>query len=184
MNPALLNKNETEFFTWDGKVMVIHHQMIHTFDEAPLEALTMLRDALDNDKRATDGLALMNITNPVEQLRMYAACRYGSFNDQADFGNWKSTDDELIDCPMKYSCKGFGLVCKKRFSVEGEKLSSREVEVGLQLARGLSVDQIATASFVEPITIHSTLLHLKQKLNLPSRTAVAIFFTRNMINAL
>jgi len=183
MNPAMINPASTEFFTWNGEVMLIHNQTINRFDEAPLPVLDMLRKALENDKRAMDGMQLMGIHNPIEQLRTYAACRYGSLNDNADFGP-QSKDDEMISCDKKHTCKGYGLICKKKFSVHGEMLSSREVEVGCELAKGFTIEQIALSKFVAPITIHSTLLHLKQKLNLSCRSAVASYFTRNMMNIL
>jgi DNA-binding CsgD family transcriptional regulator len=182
MNPAMINTN-TEFFTWQGEVMVIHGRTVYNFNDAPLSAIDLLADALENDKRAHDGLTLMGIHEPVERLRKYAACRYGALNDNADFGT-SAKDDEMINCQNKHICKGYGLVCRKKFSVHGEKLSAREVEVGCEVAKGFTVEQIATSMFVAPITIHSTLLHIKQKLNLPSRAAVSSFFTRNMMNTL
>lgn len=177
MNPAIINSQNTEFFTWENQVKVIHHQTIYDFDEAPLSAIDLLSDALENDTRAQDGLTLMGIHNPVERLRTYASCRYGALNDTPDFGS-TSKDDEMINCNCKHTCKGYGLVCRKKFSFHGEKLSSREVEVGFEIAKGLTVEQIALAKFVAPITIHSTLLHIKQKLQLSNRSAVASFFTR------
>lgn len=176
MNPALIDSCKTEFFTWQHHVKVIHHQTIYDFDEAPISAIDLLADALENDTRAQDGLTLMGIHNPIERLRTYASCRYGALNSSADFGG-KSTDDEMISCPLKHTCKGYGLVCRKKFAVHGEKLSAREVEVGFEIAKGMSVEQIAEAKFVTPITIHTTLLHIKQKLQLSNRSAVASFFT-------
>jgi DNA-binding NarL/FixJ family response regulator len=128
-------------------------------------------------------MKLLKIHKPVEQLRMYAACRYGSLNENADFGP-ASSDDEMISCSQKHTCKGFGLICKKKFKVNGEMLSAREVEVGCEIAKGFTVEQIAMAKFVAPITIHSTLLHIKQKLNLTCRASVATYFTRNFMNIL
>lgn len=183
MNPAMVNNSNTEFFTWMGKVMVIHRMTVYDFDDAPLSAIDLLSDALENDNKAQDGLTMMGIHNPVERLRKYAACRYGALNDNADFGEG-AKDDEMINCPFRHECKGYGLVCLKKFSVHGETLSSREVEVGCEIAKGFTVEQIALSKYVAPITIHSTLLHIKQKLNLTSRAAVASFFTRNMMNTL
>jgi len=181
MNPAMINPKSTEFFTWKGEVQVIHNQTIHSFDEAPLPAIDLLAKALENDIKAIDGLTLMGIHKPVERLRKYAACRYGSLNESADFGD-NGKDDELISCSHRHQCKGFGLVCRKKFAVSGEKLSAREVEIGFEIAKGHSVEQIAEDLFVSLITIHSTLLHIKQKLNLSCRSAVASYFTRNMMN--
>lgn len=183
MNPAMINKENTEFFTWMGEVKVIHGRTVYDFNDAPLSALDLLADALESDQKAQDGLTLMGIHEPVERLRKYASCRYGDLNDSADFGSG-SKDDEMINCQLKHTCKGYGLVCRKKFSVHGESLSAREVEVGYEIAKGLTVEQIAISKFVTPITIHSTLLHIKQKLNLPSRAAVSSFFTRNMMNSL
>lgn|GEM_PF-6549507 len=183
MNPAMIDTKSTEFFTWMGEVKVIHGRTVYDFNDAPLSAIDLLADALENDRKAQDGLTLMGIHEPVERLKRYAACRYGSLNENADFGTC-AKDDEMINCKMKYSCKGYGLVCRKKFSVQGESLSAREVEVGCEIAKGFTVEQIAIAKFVTPITIHSTLLHIKQKLNLPSRNAIASYFTRNMMNTL
>lgn len=183
MNSAIVNASATEFFTWNGKVMLIHNQTIHTFDEAPLAALDLLREALENDKRAMDGMSLLNITNPIEQLRTYAACRYGSMGEKADFGE-KHQEDSIVNCALKNTCKGYGLICKKKFHLSGENLTAREIEVGCEIAKGKTVEQIATSRFVEPITIHSTLLHIKQKLGLKNHSGIANFFTRNMCNIL
>ena len=176
MNPALINPKHTEFFTWQDHVKVIHNATVYDFDHAPLTAIDLLAEALENDRRAQDGLTLMGIHNPVERLRQYAKCRYGNLNDSSDFGS-KTTDDEMINCQHRHTCKGSGLVCRKKFTVHGEKLSAREVEVGFEIARGLTAKDVADAKCVSEITIQTTLLHIKQKLNLPSRHAIAAFFT-------
>lgn len=112
MNPAIYDHTKTEFFTWQGQLMVIHQGTIHTFEESPVSALDILRDDLENNQRAIDGLQLLGITNPVEQLRKYATCRYGSLDEHADFGS-TSTTDEMINCEHKYTCKAAGLICKR-----------------------------------------------------------------------
>lgn len=183
MNPSLIESECTKFFTWKDQVKVIYKQKIYDFEEAPIAAIDLLADALENDTRAQDGLTLIGIHEPVERLRQFAACRYGSLGDHADFGEGK-TDDVFINCESKHTCKGYGLLCKKKFSVSGEFLSAREIEIGCEIAKGKSVEQIADLKFVSAITIHSTLLHIKQKLNLPSRAAIASYFTRNMLNTL
>ena len=88
----------------------------------------------------------------------------------------------MINCDHRHACKGYGLVCKKKFAIQGEKLSAREVEIGCEISKGQTVEAIADALFVAPITIHSTLLHIKQKLNLSCRASVASYFTRNFSN--
>lgn len=182
MNPAMIDTKSTEFFTWMGEVKVIHGRTVYDFNDAPLSAIDLLADALENDRKAQDGLTLMGIHEPVERLKRYAACRYGALNDNADFGEG-AKDDEMINCPFRHECKGYGLVCRKKFSVHGETLSSREVEVGCEIAKGFTVEQIALSKYVAPITIHSTLLHIKQKLRLNNRAAVASFFALNFYNS-
>lgn len=179
MNPAMIDSTKTEFFLYKGELRLIHKGKINKFEDAPLSALDLLRTALDNDPKAQQGLILLGITDPVAQLKKYAECRYGSLDDVADFGS-KNSDDEMIDCPNKFSCKAYGLICKRKFCIKGETLSTREVHFGWLYSTGLKVEEIAKQLFIEPITVWSTLLNVKIKLQLPNLVAVAVFFKTNM----
>lgn len=179
MNPAMIDPHKTEFFLYKGALRLIHKGKMSRFEDAPLSALDLLQTALDNDPKAQQGLILLGITEPIAQLRKYAECRYGSLDEVADFGS-KNTDDEMIDCPNKFSCKAYGLVCKRKFSIKGETLSSREVNIGRLYSTGKKVEDIAKDLFIEPITVWSTLLNIKIKLQLPNHIAVAGFFQRNI----
>lgn len=183
MNPAIIDKTKTEFFTWKDELKVIYQGSIYDFNHAPLGAIDLLRDDLENNPRALDGLQLLGITDPVEQLRKYASCRYGSLNDKADFGE-KTPDEEMFICDKQNTCRAAGLICRRKFATKGETMTRREVEIGYAISTGQTVEQIAEALFVAPITIHSTLLHIKQKLNLLNYAGIASHFTRNFLNVI
>jgi DNA-binding CsgD family transcriptional regulator len=182
MNPALIDRSKTEFFRTNGEVFCIYKQQVIAFEDAPILAIDLLADALENDLKAQDGLTLMGITKPIDRLKRYAECRFGALDQVADFSNDKISDkDELIDCPNRFTCKGCGLVCKRKFATQGDSLSAREVQIGYMLAKGLDTETIAKELFIEPISVRSTLLNTKQKLGLANNYALVNYFTQNNI---
>lgn len=181
MNPAMINTNLTEFFSHMNDVYVIHKGTTFKFINAPLTAIDILAEALENDQLAQDGLTLMGITKPIDRLKTYAQCRFGALDEFADFGSQKSSSDELINCEKKRACKGCGLVCKKKFSVAGETLSSREIQIAYLLAEGNDTEKIARLLYIEPITVRSTLLNIKAKLGILNNYSLVSYFIKTNI---
>lgn len=60
-----------------------------------------------------------------------------------------------------------------------EKLSAREFEVFVQLARGLSVAQISEALKVSPSTVGTHLYNIKQKLGLSNQAEITLLAVRH-----
>lgn len=180
MNPAMINTKLTEFFSHMNDVYVIHEGTTFKFINAPLAAIEILAEALENDQLAKDGLTLMGITKSIDRLKAYAQCRFGALDEFADFGQ-KGSSDELINCDKKRTCKGCGLVCKKKFSVAGETLSSREIQIAYLLAEGNDTEKIARLLFIEPITVRSTLLNIKAKLGILNNYSLVSYFIKNNI---
>jgi DNA-binding NarL/FixJ family response regulator len=94
--------------------------------------------------------------------------------------------EELLECVRTVirggTCIPPALVQKLAASVQGERLSSRELDVLMLLARGNSNKDIASALFISETTVKGHLRNIFEKLNVLSRTeAIAAALRRGLV---
>lgn len=124
----------------EDRLMVIKEGRVRDFEELPEKDLQFLDEIIDQEIDVKNILESWANTRP-EQRRKFAECRFGGLNFQADFKNNVASPDSY-DCPLKGTCKGFGIVCKP-IEYNGVSLNSQDTEAIKLLTSSLKNTVIA-----------------------------------------
>jgi len=170
---SILNANSLEYFTDNGQVFFIKDKYIHPFDDLSCSDATALRIDMESQPEVVTAIENV-IPDPVEQLRQYAACRYGKLNNTPDFVNGKRFEIEATatDCrdTCRFNCK---LCATKPTAIYGNP-TKKEIEVA-KLLPGRSDKEIAQVLQVSPNTVITHLSRLREKTGLHNRSGLMMW---------
>jgi DNA-binding CsgD family transcriptional regulator len=159
-----------EFLANNGEVYCIENGSMVPFSETSLQKLTLLRNDLERHPGAIQALELLNITDPLAQLRQYAACMFGELNNSPDFlAHRRNPDDEefvQLHCSVK-NCPYKGKLCNL-LHIMNFKLSEREVQVLRLKSQFKTPEQIADDLGIALNTVRVHIQKLLQKFGFSS----------------
>lgn len=176
MNPnPSLTSNSIEFFENSDKLYALQNGQ--TFcEDLPISILDVLSVDLESNPRAQLGLDKLGITDPIERLKKFAKCRYGSWNLQPDFDkNGKCTDVEVHECNKRTACPGCGLVCHSKYTAKFGSITTAEVETAKLIALGLTDNEIAEHLFIGVHAIHMRVKNMISKFDFRNRVQLAVW---------
>jgi DNA-binding CsgD family transcriptional regulator len=177
--PAGLTDAKVEFFVMNGEVQFIQDGAIHLFDEITLDQAAGLRRELESDAKAVIGLELLEIKDPIEQLKQYVFCRFGDFDKQADVNEDGITKAEYWDCGHR-PCLADGFLCKFP-EVKHGRLTPHDVKIIRMVARDLTNQQIAAELNISVHTVNKECQQIAHKIGGFSKSIIAFFAGQNNI---
>jgi DNA-binding CsgD family transcriptional regulator len=165
--------NNIEFFVKDGEPVFLQGGTMHDFGELDIEEAENLRQLLDQDKKALRGLALLEISNPIEQLKKFVICRFGTFDMTPDIA-----DDEIHyeywDCGCRNICPAEGILCLAP-QVHLGKLTPHELKLIGLIRSDIPNKQIADIMHVSVHTVNRECSHIAGKIGCVTKTGIAAF---------
>lgn len=150
------------------------------FKDWPISLLDILREEIDKDPRIEVKMAELGIIKPIEQLRMFAACRFGgAFDDVADIDKDNNLSPEYPHC-LNVDCKGRNIICKIPAGKFGE-MTPRELDIIRLVGEDLADKQIADRLGISPNTVAIHRTNIERKLGCASKVGIAIWGIQNRI---
>ncbi len=159
-----------EYFLHEDELLMICNGSIRRFDE--VQDHNDLKAALDADPAAQTLLRKWFGDDERAVLRKFAACRYGGLNKTPDFGADEALHD-YIDCPIRDTCAGNGVVCKAPV-LNGGQLDNTELQLMRMLASDLKNTAIADELDMPLGSLNVTRTKLYEKLNIHTKQQLAL----------
>ena len=175
--PAGLADDRVEFFVMNGEVQFIQGDKIHLFSEITIELATRLRQEIDSDQKIIKGLEILGITDPIEQLKQFAFCRYGELDIMPDIIFDGESTPEYWNCG-KRPCPADGLICKLP-EVKNGKLTRNDAELVRIISKDYPNKIIAELRNKSVHTINRQCTNLQHKIGCFSSKGIASFAGRN-----
>ena len=177
--PAAFKKDNIEIFVLNGEEVFCENGQMRPFNELPSDKATQLRQELENDPRAIRGLSMLGITNPIEQLRHYAFCRFGDFDKVADTDEDGETVTEYWNCGRR-PCAADGFLCKLP-EVPNGRLTPHDGKIIRVISADLPNKQIADRMGTSLHTVNTQCKNIARKIGVQTKTGIAAFAGRNNI---
>jgi DNA-binding CsgD family transcriptional regulator len=171
----MTDKNTVEFYVDDNRLYYITGGVEYAFSDITVDIANMIRR--DMESNGSDiVLEKHGVTDYMDQLRIYATCRYGALNMLPDFVNGKSVDSEFYCCSTK-NCRFGQKLCK--MSAQYGDLTRQEQIIGHLVAEDKSDKIIADQVGISVNTVHTHITHLLGKIGAFSRVGIATYFSKH-----
>lgn len=171
INPAILGHG-VEFFVSSDELFAIVNGHTYTWHECPGWVKQELALELEADAHALAALTNWGLEGDA-QLRQFAVCRKGSFNQTPDLG--EHPDSEYYDCGNRGKCPYEGKICQTIKLSEGMVIGFREIQVLRLIIAGLLDKEIACKMDISVNTVTTHVQNLLNKTNQHTRTALAVW---------
>lgn len=118
---------EIFFHREEKKLKAIVNGSVKDFSAVSAEKKQFLNRIIENDSHLAEVLGTMFPGSAQAQIEKLAVCRFGGLNFHADFcGTTQSHNHDIIDCDIRSTCPGSGIICKN-LSYQGEELTQTDV---------------------------------------------------------
>jgi len=175
MEATLFTPGAIEYFAVDGEVFFIKNKEIHPFADLPCGDALALRRDLESCNIVLKAIEKY-ITDPVEQLKQFAACRYGKLNETPDFINGRTNDCETQCNSCAATCRFEHKLCVRPNAKYGQP-TNREIEIA-KLVAGNTNKEIANRLNISVNTVVTHIAHLLEKIGCHERTSI-VSWTHN-----
>jgi DNA-binding CsgD family transcriptional regulator len=168
-----------EFYEDNGEVKFLNKSGEHLFEELPISILDILRADLDAHPKARVAMEnRLGITNPLFQLKQWAVCNFGNFDNKADLTDDGIIIHEHVNCPQRGTCKFEGIICLPLL-VENGTLTPREIQVIKLIAKDLLDKQIADmlGMALNTMSVHRT--KIEKKIGCHSKAGITAYAYQN-----
>lgn len=162
-----------EFFLMNGEIQFIQDGVHYSFAEMDVAVAAKLREIMDNDPKVINGLQILGITNPIEQIKQFIFCRFGEFDKVADITDEGVVNTEYWECGNR-PCPADGLLCRLP-AVPNGKLTRHEADLIRDVAADASSKIIADRLGRSQDTINTQLKTIRRKLGVLTPAGVASF---------
>lgn len=118
---------EIFFHPEEQKLKAIVDGSVKDFSSLPSTKKQFLNRIIETDVHLAEVLGTMFPHNRNAQVEKLAKCRFGGLNFQADYcGVTHSQNHDIIDCSIRSTCPGSGIVCKN-LKYQEEELTQTDV---------------------------------------------------------
>jgi DNA-binding CsgD family transcriptional regulator len=180
MEATLFTPGAVEYYAIDGKVGFVKNREFHPFSDLPCSDALALRRDMETDPLVCKALEKEFPADPIKQLRQYAACRYGRFNETPDFVNGRANDCETPIPNCLANCRFTHKICSHTDAKYG-KLTPRETDV-IRLVPGRTNKEIANFMGVSVNTVITFVSRIMQKLGCHERSSLVLYaISHNLI---
>jgi len=176
--PAGILDANYEFFEENGEVYFTYNRCTHEFYDLDVSVAALLRDDLEQHPKAVKALESIGIVNPMAQIKQWAICNFGNFDNKADLTADGVIIHEHVNCAHRSNCKFEGIICLPLMVINGT-LTTREVQIIKLVARDFLDKQISFMLNISPATtaVHRT--HIEQKIGCHSKAGITAYAYQN-----
>ena len=149
------------------RVYALSNGQTISFDELDQVKRALIFEKLLSDDNALEDLKHLSQAEAIEQ---YAFCVYGAADHEPDFdekGNLKQADNFI--CSNNCKCLKWN---SKNITVDGNRLTPREIEIVTLLASDKPDKQIADELDISESTLNTHKKHLFEKFNVNSKSGL------------
>lgn len=172
--PAGLSDANMEIFAFNGELHFIKNGKKHSIDELDVADLAIFRDLLDNDQKALHCIEEIGILNPIEQIKQYLFCNFGSFDERADLTSEGITIKEYWECGKRGRCQFEGRLCSLPSGRYGQ-LTPREIEVIKLIGEDIPDKMIADRLGIAFNTVCAHRMNIEHKLDVHTKVGIVIW---------
>lgn len=166
--PGMMDSG-TEFFTdSNGEIKVITNGSVISFDNLTPYLYHKVNEVMLADKPALAILQKWYPNSDTEQLKKYVSCRFGGLDYSADFDNGLMQCGEYVDCPLRGSCEGEGIVCKQAL-YKDQELSLEEIQLLKFISTPYTNENISSILGIPLGSFHKIKKTLYKKLNIQTK---------------
>ncbi|MEC5157088.1 helix-turn-helix transcriptional regulator [Chryseobacterium sp. MP_3.2] len=118
---------EIFFHPEEQKLKAIDNGSVKDFSVVSAAKKQFLNHMIETDSKLAEVLESMIPNDHLAQIEKIAKCRFGGLNFQPDYcGTTKTINHDIINCAIRKTCIGCGIVCKN-LSYQGEEISNIDV---------------------------------------------------------
>ncbi len=167
-----------EFFEENGEVYFMNNRRTHEFHELDVVQLDMLREDLEAHPMALKAIEELGIIDPVYQIKQWAICNFGNFDNKADLTEDGVIIHEHVNCAKRGTCKFEGVICQPLL-VENGTLTIREVQIIKLVAKDLLDKQISgmLGIALNTMAVHRT--NIEKKIGCHSKAGITAYAYQN-----
>ncbi len=176
--PAGALDADYEFFEENGEVYFMHNRYTHEFSDLDISEAAFLRDDLEQHPKALKAMESIGIVNPMAQIKQWAICNFGNFDNKADITSDGVIIHEHVNCPQRGICKFEGTICLP-LMVENGTLTPREIQIIKLVARDLLDKQISFMLDISTSTMAGHRTHIEQKIGCHSKAGITAYAYQN-----
>lgn len=176
--PAGLLDSNFEFFEKENEVYFLQNGSLHKFDEIDVKCLDFLRADLEDHPKAIAAMEQTGIFDPVAQLKQWALCNFGNFDNKADLTEDGVVIREHVRCAKRGTCPFEGIICQPLVVANGT-ITSREEQIIKLIARDLADKQIAAMLGISVNTMAVHRQNIERKIGCQSKMGIVAFAYEN-----
>ena len=176
--PAGLIDANYEFFEKDGDLFFLNRGQVSPFSDLELKYMEIIREDLEDHPRALKAMEKIGIIDPITQVKQWALCNFGDFDNKADLTADGVIIREHVHCAKRGSCPFEGNICQPVL-VENGTITAREIQVIRLIARDLLDKQIADFMGISVKTVAVHIQHLEHKIGCHSKAGITAYAFRN-----
>jgi DNA-binding CsgD family transcriptional regulator len=178
--PAGLLDSNTELFSDnEGNSYKLVNSTVVNFDLFDTELYEALESAMLSNSAIHQGIIeMVGDAGRRTEVKQYAYCCHGGFDDRPDFINGQLTQPEYWPCSKRGNCRFEGRICKLR-TPTGEVLTKREIEYTVMTAQGMFDKEIASEMGISPNTITTHSKNVRVKTGLSRKADLTRFAIEN-----
>ena len=119
---------EIFFHSEEQQLKAIVNGQVKCFSDVLPERKAFLKQIISSEDDLANILNIMHPENETKQIEQLAKCRFGGLNFQADYcRKTETTNHDIIDCDIRDTCIGCGIVCKD-LHYNGGEISQTDVK--------------------------------------------------------
>jgi DNA-binding CsgD family transcriptional regulator len=176
--PAGAIDGNFEFFEENGEVYFMNNGHTREFRELDIVHLDELRDDLESHNAALKAMEELGMTNPIYQLKQWAICNFGNFDNKADLTEDGVIIHEHVNCEKRGTCKFEGIICQP-LMVENGTLTLREVQIIKLVAMDLLDKQISDMLGIAFNTMAKHRTNIEKKIGCHSKAGITAYAYQN-----
>lgn len=183
--PTGTTNNEVEFFRIAPfKAKAMYKCKVFLYTEMPKSIREVIQAKMLADPEAVNAIisilkilpdnnAKSNNQCNDEIEEAFVSCRYGNYDSIPDLIDGQLTPD-CPDCGIEDICPGFGIVCKKPKTPNGE-ITGRELQILKLIAKGYMDKEIADKLDLVITTVQKHVQNIRAKLDVNTRLEIGIW---------
>ncbi len=152
--PGMCDDSLEIFFHEETKSLkAIYQGKTINYRDLPKKATQFLEDIIEYEPETADFLQSQFPNNRDAQKEMLAKCRFGGLNFIADVHDNLEVKSDWINCQIRETCKGCGIVCRP-MEYNGELLTETDIKAIQLLSTSLKNEAVIDELHMHLGTFH------------------------------
>ena len=179
--PAGISDSNYEFYEKDGEIYFLQNGKEFRFEEIDIDFLNMIQADLEHHQKALHGMIECGITNTIDQIKRWAICNFGDFDNHADLTCDGVIVHEHVKCKYRGSCTYEGVICLPVEAPFGV-ITPRELQIIKLVPMDLPDKIIADKLGISLNTVNVHISNIEKKIGCHSKAGITAFaYQKNLL---